>query len=37
MVHAKERRKPKKNRKLIDWKLITDLPVRSLKGAVEEL
>ena len=37
VVHAKERGKPKKNRKLIDWKLITDLPVRSLKGAVEKL
>jgi len=38
VVHAKERGKPKKkNRKLIDWKLITDLPVRSLKDAKEKL
>jgi Transposase DNA-binding/Transposase Tn5 dimerisation domain len=37
VIHAKERGKPKKNRKLINWKLITDLPVRSLKGAVEKL
>lgn len=36
VVHAKERSKPK-NRKPIDWKLITDLPVRSLKDAVEKL
>jgi len=36
VIHAKERGKPK-NRKPIDWKLITDLPVRSLKDAVEKL
>lgn len=36
VVHAKERSKPK-NRKPIDWKLITDLPVRSFKDAVEKL
>src|SRR5215475_969282 len=37
VVHVKERGKPKKkNRKLIDWKLITDLPVRSLKDAKEK-
>jgi hypothetical protein len=38
VVHAKERGNPKKkNRKLIDWKLITDLPVRSFKDAKEKL
>jgi hypothetical protein len=37
VVHAKERGKPKMNRKHIDWKLITDLPVRSLKDAKEKL
>lgn len=36
VVHAKERGKPK-NRKPIDWKLITDLPVRSLKDTLEKL
>jgi hypothetical protein len=36
VIHAQERGKPK-NRKAIDWKLITDLPVRSLKDAVEKL
>ncbi len=36
VIHAKERSKPK-NRKPIDWKLITDLPVRSLKDTVEKL
>jgi hypothetical protein len=36
VIHAKERSKPK-NRKPIDWKLITDLPVRSLKDSVEKL
>jgi hypothetical protein len=35
-MHALERGKPK-NRKSIDWKLITDLPVRSLKDAIEKL
>jgi len=36
VIHAKEHRKPK-HRKPIDWKLITDLPIRSLKDAVEKL
>lgn len=36
VIHASERSKPK-NRKRIDWKLITDLPVRSLKDAIEKL
>ena len=36
MIHAQERSKPK-HRKPIDWKLITDLPVRSLKDAVGKL
>ena len=36
VIHAQERGKPK-NRKPIDWKLITDLPVRSLKDAVGKL
>lgn len=36
VIHAQERGKPK-NRKPIHWKLITDLPVRSLKDAVEKL
>jgi hypothetical protein len=36
VIHAQERGKPK-NRKRIDWKLITDLPVRSLKDAVEKM
>jgi hypothetical protein len=36
IMHALERGKPK-NRKSIDWKLITDLPVRSLKDAIEKL
>jgi hypothetical protein len=36
VIRACERRKPK-NRKRIDWKLITDLPVRSLKDAIEKL
>src|SRR5207253_6418004 len=36
VIHAYEQSKPK-NRKRIDWKLITDLPVRSLKDAVEKL
>lgn len=36
VIRAQERGKPK-NRKRIDWKLITDLPVRSLKDAVEKL
>jgi len=33
--HLQERGTPK-NRKKIDWKLITDLPVRSNKDAVEK-
>ena len=36
MLHAFERRKPR-NRKRIEWKLITDLPVRSRADAVEKL
>ena len=36
IIHAQERGAPK-NRKGIDWKLITDLPVRSSKDAVEKL
>jgi hypothetical protein len=36
VIHAEERGRPK-NRKKIDWKLITDLPVQSRKGAIEKL
>ena len=36
VLHAQERGKPK-NRKRIDWKLITDLSVRTLKDAIETL
>jgi hypothetical protein len=36
VIHAEEREKPK-NRKKIDWKLITDLPVQSRKDAIEKL
>jgi hypothetical protein len=36
VIHAYEQGKPK-NRKRIDWKLITSLPVRSLGDAVEKL
>ena len=36
VIHAKERETPK-NRKKIEWKLITDLPVRSYREAVEKL
>ena len=36
MIHAEERGTPK-NRKKIDWKLITDLPVRSRADAIEKL
>ncbi len=36
VIHAEERRTPK-NRKKIDWKLITDLPVQSRKDAIEKL
>jgi hypothetical protein len=36
VIHAEERGTPK-NRKKIDWKLITDLPVRSRKDALEKL
>ena len=36
VIHARERGQPK-DRDRIDWKLITDLPVRSLKKAVEKL
>jgi hypothetical protein len=36
VIHAEERGTPK-NRKKIDWRLITDLPVHSRKDAVEKL
>jgi hypothetical protein len=36
VIHAQERGKPK-NRKRIDWKLLTDLPVDSRKDAIEKL
>jgi hypothetical protein len=36
VIHAKERETPK-NRKKIEWKLITDLPVRSNREAIEKL
>jgi hypothetical protein len=36
VVHAQERSTPK-NRKKIDWKLITDLPVDSRANAIEKL
>jgi hypothetical protein len=36
VLHATERSKPK-NRKRIEWKLITDLPVRSRAEAIEKL
>ena len=36
VIHAEERGAPK-NRKKIDWKLITDLPVQSRKDAIEKL
>jgi hypothetical protein len=36
VIHAQERGTPK-NIKKIDWKLITDLPVRSRKEAIEKL
>jgi hypothetical protein len=36
VIHAYEQGRPK-NRKRIDWKLITDLPVQSLRDAVEKL
>jgi hypothetical protein len=36
VIHTQERGKPK-NRKPIDWKLITNLSVRSLKDAVQKL
>ena len=36
VIHAQERRAPK-GRKPIEWKLITDLPVRSRQDAVEKL
>jgi Transposase DNA-binding/Transposase DDE domain len=35
-IHAREREKPR-GRERIDWKLLTDLPVRSLKEAAEKL
>ena len=36
VIHAQERGTPK-NRKKIDWKLLTDLPVQSRKDAIEKL
>lgn len=36
MIHAEERGIPK-NRKKIEWKLITDLPVQSRQDAIEKL
>ena len=36
VIHAEERSTPK-NRKKIEWKLITDLPVRSRRDAIEKL
>jgi hypothetical protein len=36
VIHAKEKGTPK-NRERIDWKLLTDLPVRSRLGAIEKL
>jgi hypothetical protein len=36
VIHAEERGTPK-NRKKIDWKLITDLPVQSRKDAIQKL
>jgi hypothetical protein len=36
VIHAEERATPK-NRKKIEWKLITDLPVRSRKDVIEKL
>ena len=36
VIHAYEQGRPK-NRKRIDWKLITDLPIQSLRDAVEKL
>ena len=36
VIHAQERGLPK-NRQKIDWKLITDLPVRSRKDAISKL
>ncbi|WP_229180368.1 IS4 family transposase, partial [Bradyrhizobium ivorense] len=36
VIHAEERGTPK-NRKKIDWKLVTDLPVGSRADAIEEL
>ena len=36
VIHAQEQGSPK-NRKKIDWKLLTDLPVQSRNGAIEKL
>ena len=36
VIHAQEQGTPK-NRKKIDWKLLTDLPVQSRRDAVEKL
>lgn len=37
VIHAKEISKPGAERELIDWKLITNLPVKTLVDAVEKL
>jgi hypothetical protein len=36
VIHAEERGRPK-NRKKVEWQLITDLPVQSRKDAIEKL
>jgi hypothetical protein len=36
VIHAEERGRPK-NRKKVEWKLITDLPVQTRKDAIEKL
>jgi hypothetical protein len=36
IIHALERESPK-NRKKLEWKLITDLPVRSRQDVIEKL
>jgi hypothetical protein len=36
VIHAQEQKTPK-NRKKIEWKLLTDLPVQSRKDAIEKL
>ena len=37
VIHAQERCRPEGRAAAIDWKLITDLPVRSRKEAIEKL